>query len=320
MLIALSTLTAFILDQIFGDPRNFPHPVVIIGKLISAMEKFTRKVFPKTNKGELAAGAFTWLVVATVSFAVPFIALVLLAKVNVWAAFALNTFWSYQIFASKSLKEQSMLVYRYLEAEDLPNSRKYLSWIVGRDTSELDPEEITKAVVETVAENTSDGVTAPMLYMIIMGAPLGMLYKAINTMDSMLGYKNDRYMYFGRIPAKIDDVANFIPARITGLLMCLTAPLIGLDGRNAYRIYKRDRLKHLSPNSGHLEAACAGAMHIMLGGDSFYFGKLVEKASLGDPDREVRITDIPLSIKMMYASSLAMLALLEVVRIVLVLI
>ena len=234
MLIALSTLTAFILDQIFGDPRNFPHPVVIIGKLISAMEKFTRKVFPKTNKGELAAGAFTWLVVATVSFAVPFIALVLLAKVNVWAAFALNIFWSYQIFASKSLKEQSMLVYRYLEAEDLPNSRKYLSWIVGRDTSELDPEEITKAVVETVAENTSDGVTAPMLYMIIMGAPLGMLYKAINTMDSMLGYKNDRYMYFGRIPAKIDDVANFIPARITGLLMCLTAPLIGLDGRNGY--------------------------------------------------------------------------------------
>ena len=320
MLIALSTLTAFILDQIFGDPRNFPHPVVIIGKLISAMEKFTRKVFPKTNKGELAAGAFTWLVVATVSFAVPFIALVLLAKVNVWAAFALNIFWSYQIFASKSLKEQSMLVYRYLEAEDLPNSRKYLSWIVGRDTSELDPEEITKAVVETVAENTSDGVTAPMLYMMILGAPLGMLYKAINTMDSMLGYKNDRYMYFGRIPAKIDDVANFIPARITGLLMCLTAPLIGLDGRNAYRIYKRDRLKHLSPNSGHLEAACAGAMHIMLGGDSFYFGKLVEKASLGDPDREVRITDIPLSIKMMYASSLAMLALLEVVRIVLVLI
>jgi adenosylcobinamide-phosphate synthase len=294
--------------------------VVIIGKLISAMERFTRKVFPKTNKGELAAGAFTWLVVATVSFAVPFIALVLLAKVNVWAAFALNTFWSYQIFASKSLKEQSMLVYRYLEAEDLPNSRKYLSWIVGRDTSELDPEEITKAVVETVAENTSDGVTAPMLYMMILGAPLGMLYKAINTMDSMLGYKNDRYMYFGRIPAKIDDVANFIPARITGLLMCLTAPLIGLDGRNAYRIYKRDRLKHLSPNSGHLEAACAGAMHIMLGGDSFYFGKLVEKASLGDPDREVRITDIPLSIKMMYASSLAMLALLEVIRIVLVLI
>ena len=320
MLIALSTLTAFILDQIFGDPRNFPHPVVIIGKLISAMEKFTRKVFPKTNKGELAAGAFTWLVVATVSFAVPFIALVLLAKVNVWAAFALNIFWSYQIFASKSLKEQSMLVYRYLEAEDLPNSRKYLSWIVGRDTSELDPEEITKAVVETVAENTSDGVTAPMLYMMILGAPLGMLYKAINTMDSMLGYKNDRYMYFGRIPAKIDDVANFIPARITGLLMCLTAPLIGLDGGNAYRIYKRDRLKHLSPNSGHLEAACAGAMHIMLGGDSFYFGKLVEKASLGDPDREVRITDIPGSIKMMYASSLAMLALLEVVRIVLVLI
>ena len=320
MLIALSTFTAFILDQIFGDPRNFPHPVVIIGKLISAMEKFTRKVFPKTNKGELAAGAFTWLVVATVSFAVPFIALVLLAKVNVWAAFALNTFWSYQIFASKSLKEQSMLVYRYLEAEDLPNSRKYLSWIVGRDTSELDPEEITKAVVETVAENTSDGVTAPMLYMMILGAPLGMLYKAINTMDSMLGYKNDRYMYFGRIPAKIDDVANFIPARITGLLMCLTAPLIGLDGGNAYRIYKRDRLKHLSPNSGHLEAACAGAMHIVLGGDSYYFGKLVEKASLGDPDREVRITDIPGSIKMMYASSLAMLALLEVVRIVLVLI
>ena len=320
MLIALSTFTAFILDQIFGDPRNFPHPVVIIGKLISAMERFTRKVFPKTNIGELTAGAFTWLVVATVSFAVPFIALVLLAKVNVWAAFALNTFWSYQIFASKSLKEQSMLVYRYLEAEDLPNSRKYLSWIVGRDTSELDPEEITKAVVETVAENTSDGVTAPMLYMMILGAPLGMLYKAINTMDSMLGYKNDRYMYFGRIPAKIDDVANFIPARITGLLMCLTAPLIGLDGRNAYRIYKRDRLKHLSPNSGHLEAACAGAMHIMLGGDSFYFGKLVEKASLGDPDREVRITDIPGSIKMMYASSLAMLALLEVVRIVLVLI
>lgn len=320
MLIALSTLTAFILDQIFGDPRNFPHPVVIIGRLISAMERFTRKVFPKTNSGEMAAGAVTWMVVAAASFAVPFIAISLLARLSTWAAFALNTFWSYQIFASKSLKEQSMLVYRYLEAGDLANSRKYLSWIVGRDTSELDPEEITKAVVETVAENTSDGVTAPMIYMMIMGAPLGMLYKAINTMDSMLGYKNDRYLYFGRIPAKIDDAANFIPARVTGLLMCLTAPLIGLDGRNAYRIYKRDRLKHLSPNSGHLEAATAGALHIMLGGDACYFGKLVEKASLGDPDREVRISDIPGSVRMMYASSVAMLVILEAIRIILVLI
>ncbi|MBQ7703372.1 MAG: cobalamin biosynthesis protein, partial [Firmicutes bacterium] len=178
MLIAISTLTAFILDQIFGDPRNFPHPVVIIGKLISLMEKFTRKVFPKTNRGEINAGAVTWIVVALLSFAVPYLAIWICEKVSIWLAFALNTFLSYQILASKSLKDQSMLVHRYLEAGDLPNSRKYLSWIVGRDTSELDPEEITKAVVETVAENTSDGVTAPMIYMMVLGAPLGMLYKA----------------------------------------------------------------------------------------------------------------------------------------------
>ena len=208
-----------------------------------------------------------------------------------------------------------MRVYRYVEAGDIENSRKYLSWIVGRDTKELSFEKIDKAVVETVAENTSDGVVAPLIFMAVGGAPLAFLYKGVNTLDSMVGYKNDRYLYFGRASAKLDDLLNFIPARLTGLAMCLGAFFTGLDWRTAFRIYRRDRKNHSSPNSAHPESACAGALNIQLGGDAYYFGKLYRKKTIGDDTRPVNSGDIKLAIRLMYAASVICLVLALAARI-----
>jgi adenosylcobinamide-phosphate synthase len=246
---------------------------------------------------------------------VPLLIIWLAAMVDHRLAFAINVFWCWQIFAARSLKKESMRVYEQIEKGDISLARKFLSWIVGRDTGSLDFREITKAVVETIAENTSDGVTAPMLFMIIGGAPLGFFYKAANTLDSMVGYKNDKYLYFGRTSAKFDDVLNFIPARITGLAMVAAAWLTGMDGRNSMKMFRRDRLKHVSPNSGNLEAACAGALDIQLGGDACYFGKLYKKETLGDPLREAEPDDIKKTVRLMYGASVLLLVIMEAVRI-----
>lgn len=315
MSIVFSVLAGFVLDCIFGDPRRLPHPICLIGNFISLMEKVLRKVFPKTERGELAGGLFLALIVPLAAFFVSFGILRLCALASPWLAFAVETFFCYQIFAAKSLKDESMRVYRYVKAGDIENSRKYLSWIVGRDTEDLSFEKIDKAVIETVAENTSDGVVAPMLFMVIGGAPLAFLYKGVNTLDSMVGYKNDRYLYFGRASAKLDDLLNFIPARLTGLAMCAGAFFTGLDWRTAFRIYRRDRKNHSSPNSAHPESACAGALNIQLGGDAYYFGKLYRKKTIGDDIRPVDSGDIKLAIRLMYAASVICLVLALAARI-----
>ncbi|MGN0658074.1 MAG: adenosylcobinamide-phosphate synthase CbiB [Emergencia sp.] len=318
MEIILVTAAGFLLDTIFGDPRWLPHPIRFIGLLIDGCEKLLRRIFPKTEKGEFTAGILLNLIVLSISFAVPFLLLKGLALIHPWLKYAAETFFCYQIFAAKSLKTEGMRVYRYIKAEDLPNSRKYLSWIVGRDTENLNFTQITKAVVETIAENASDGVIAPMLFMIIGGVPLGFLYKGVNTLDSMVGYKNEKYISFGKFSAIVDDIFNFIPARITGLAMILSAFLTGLDGKNAWRIYRRDRHNHASPNSAHPESACAGALRVQLAGDAYYFGKLYRKKTIGDDLRPVEAEDIPRTAGLMYAAALVCLIVFEGVRLILV--
>ena len=298
-----AAVLGFLLDLIFGDPVWLYHPVRIIGKLIEFFEKLLRSLFPKTKTGERAAGVFLVLFVTGISTAAPLLLLRFLYGLNVWAGFALETFWCYQLLAAKALKVESMRVYQAVRSGDLEKSRYAVSMIVGRDTRNLSFQGVTKAAVETVAENASDGVIAPLLFLAIGGAPLGMAYKAVNTMDSMVGYKNDKYLYFGRAAAKLDDVLNLIPARVAGVLMCLGAAASGYDGRNAWRIFRRDRKNHKSPNSAHTEAACAGALQLQLAGPSYYFGKLVDKPTIGDDQRPVEPLDILRAGRILYATA-----------------
>ena len=301
----------FILDLIFGDPHWLPHPVQLIGNLISKGEKLIRKVMPKK---EFLGGAILSIFVILLSFIVPFIILSIAEKINIYLKIIIEAVFIYQIMATKSLKVESMRVYKYLKENDILNSRKYLSWIVGRDTEKLNEKQITKAAVETIAENTSDGVIAPLFYIIIGGAPLGFLYKAVNTLDSMIGYKNDKYLYFGRFAARTDDVFNFLPAIIASYIMMLGAFILKLDYKNAYKIYNRDKNKSSSPNSCKTESVAAGALDIELLGDAYYFGKLVKKETIGDNIREIRIEDIKLMNKLMYATSILSLIIFSFIR------
>ena len=307
-MISLGACTAgFVLDFIFGDPSWLYHPVRIIGKGIELGERILWKLF--REKHLVLAGAVLWVIIAGVSFLIPLGLLFLAQKIHPGVRFALETFWCFQILAARSLCRESGKVYDRLQEDDLPGARRAVSMIVGRDTESLTGEGVTKAAVETVAENTSDGVTAPLIYMMIGGAPLGFLYKAVNTMDSMLGYKNDRYLYFGRIPAGMDDIFNYIPARITALAMIAAAYLTGLDGRNAWRIYRRDRKKHASPNAAQTESVCAGALRVQLAGDAVYFGKLYKKEFIGDRLRPIEPRDIKRSQRLMYVTALLLLLL-----------
>ena len=296
-------IAGFILDLIIGDPRWLYHPVRIIGKMISGGEKLARKVFPKTAKGEFIGGMIMSITVILVSGAVPFFLLWGAGLISPWLRFGLEVFFCCQIFATKSLKTESMKVYYQLKKGNMPEARKFLSWIVGRDTEGLNEKQVTKATVETVAENTSDGIIAPMIYMFLGGAPLAFLYKGVNTLDSMIGYKNDKYLYFGRFAAKTDDVFNFIPAVFSGLIMVLASFICGFNGKNAWKIFLRDRHNHSSPNSAKTEAVCAGALEIQLAGDAWYFGKLVKKKTIGDPLREPEQEDIKRANILLYATA-----------------
>ena len=284
----------FILDLMIGDPRWLYHPVCLIGNLIAFLEKILRKIFPKTGKGELAAGTVEVILVCLLSGGIPFLILHILYGISVWAGFALETFWCYQLLATKSLKTESMKVYDRLKNGTLEEARYAVSMIVGRDTQSLTEEGVTKAAVETVAENASDGVIAPMLYIAIGGVWLMFLYKGINTMDSMVGYKNEKNLYFGRFAAKLDDVVNFIPSRVAALLMIVASFLPGkrFSGTGAWKIWRRDSRKHASPNSAQTESACAGSLGIQLAGDASYFGKTVKKPTIGDALRPVEPEDI----------------------------
>lgn len=296
-------LAGFVIDLIAGDPRWLYHPVCLIGNLISFLEKGIRRIFPKTNGGELAGGCLEVLLVCLFCGGIPLLVLCLAYEIHPWAGFVLETFWCYQLLATKSLKTESMKVYDRLKNGTIEEARYAVSMIVGRDTEELTEEGVTKAAVETVAENTSDGIIAPMFYMAIGGVPLMFLYKGINTMDSMLGYKNDKYLYFGRCAAKLDDVVNYIPARISGWLMVAGTLFVGMDTKNAAKIYKRDRRNHASPNSAQTEAAMAGALDVQLAGNAYYFGKLYEKPTIGDPVRPVEAEDIKRANRLLYAAS-----------------
>lgn len=277
----------------------------MIGHLISGVEKIIRSLFPSGKTGERIGGGLLVVIVVAVSMAVPGGILYLAYHISFYLGLAVESFMCYQILATKSLKVESDRVYQEIQTGDIARARKAVSMIVGRDTQNLTIEGVTKAAVETVAENTSDGVIAPLFYMVIGGALLGFGYKAVNTMDSMVGYKNDRYLYFGRTAAKLDDIVNYIPARISALLMVVSCFLCGkeFDGKRAWYIFKRDRCKHASPNSAQTEAVCAGALGIRLAGNASYFGKIVEKPYIGDAERAVETEDIKRANRLLYATA-----------------
>lgn len=293
----------FALDLVVGDPHWLPHPIRLVGRLISGLERILRRVFPATPKGERAAGVVLVVLVCTISTACAIALLVLCGMASPWLALAVESIMCYQMLATKALKDESMKVYDALAVGDLAAARSAVSMIVGRDVERLDAAGVTRAAVETVAENASDGVVAPLLFMAVGGAPLGVFYKTVNTMDSMVGYRNEKYRYFGTAAARFDDVLNFVPARLSGVLMVCAASIARLDAKGAWRIFLRDRRKHASPNSAHTEAACAGALDVALAGDAWYFGKLVEKPTIGDALRPVEAADIVRANRLLYATA-----------------
>ena len=310
----LAVLGGFVLDAVFGDPAWLPHPVVLMGKCISKLEKTLRARFPKTRQGELLAGAVLAFCLPVGTFLVTSAVCLLAAKISPWLGLAVQMFWCGQALAAKGLVQESRNVYNELVKPDLPAARKAVSRIVGRDTENLTAEGVTKAAVETVAENASDGVIAPLLYMLLGGAPLALTYKAVNTMDSMVGYKNETYLYFGRAAAKLDDVANYIPSRLAALLWVAAAALTGSDAKGAWRIWRRDRRNHASPNSAQTESACAGALGVQLAGPAYYFGEYYPKPTIGDALRPIEPQDILRADHMMYAASVLALVLGLVIR------
>ncbi|MDO4623001.1 MAG: adenosylcobinamide-phosphate synthase CbiB [Eubacteriales bacterium] len=312
--IPVAVVLGFLIDLIVGDPRWMYHPVQAIGKCIEWYEKGLRKLFGNGKGRERAAGICCALLVIVTTLAVTGGLLYLCYHLNFWLGFALDTFWCYQLLAVRSLRTESMKVYKQLIKKDLPAARYAVSMIVGRDTENLTEEGVAKAAVETVAESTSDGIVAPLFFMLIGGAFGAYFYKAINTMDSMIGYKNDRYMYFGTAAAIMDDIVNFIPARFAGLCMIPAAWLTGFDAKNAWRMFLRDRKKHASPNSAHTEAAMAGALQVQLAGDAWYFGKLKKKQTLGDPIRPVEAEDIPRANRLMTATAVVSMVILVLIR------
>ena len=299
----------FLIDVLLGDPHSLPHPVVAIGKLIAALEKALRRLFPATPAGERWAGGVLWLLTVSISGGVPFALLYACAHVSPWLRLAVESLMCWQILAARSLRDESMKVYAALKTGDLEKSRYAVSMIVGRDTQYLDEQGVTRAAVETVAENCSDGVIAPLFFLALGGAPLGFFYKAVNTMDSMLGYVEPPYKDIGFFPAKLDDVFNYLPARLSALLMLLGGGLLGMDMKEGWRIYRRDRHNHASPNSAQTESVCAGLMGLRLAGDAVYHGVLHKKPYIGDARREITTEDIPLSCKLMYATTVLMLLL-----------
>lgn len=308
----------FLMDCVLGDPERLWHPIMGIGSMISFWSKTLRKWFPQSDRGQFWAGVCLWPLVVIPSWLIPFVLLWLVGMVHPAVRFLLEIVFCWQIFAAKSLKQAALRVYDALKAGDLQLARKYVSWIVGRDTAGLDAKQVTKAAVETVAENTSDGVIAPLVFLLLGGAPLGFAYKAVNTLDSMVGYKNEEFLYFGRFSARMDDVWNFIPARLSGLLFVVCAAPAGLDARGAWHCFRRDRLRHASPNSAQTEAACAGALGVQLAGNACYFGKLYEKPTLGDAKRDIEPEDIVRTNRLMYWASAVAVMLLCAVRVALV--
>lgn len=310
--VVIILLLSSVLDFIFGDPLRLPHPIVYIGKLITGLEKL---LSPNSTKRDVPKGVLIFILTVIISFLIPFAVLLILYRVNFWLGLILEIFWSFQILAARTLSIEAYKVKKYLDDGNLKEARRALSMIVGRDTSQLTEEDITKAVVETVSENTTDGIVSPLIAIAIGGAPLGFAYKAVNTLDSMIGYRSEQYFYFGKASAILDDVVNYLPARLTGISMCFASALIsGLSAKDAWRVMMRDHAKHASPNGGWTEGATAGALGVKLGGDATYFGVLYKKASLGDSKRTIESCDIARATKLMWISSIIVLILLVIIR------
>ncbi len=307
-------LLGFGMDLLLGDPHGLWHPVAGIGKLIAQFERWFRHLCPKTRTGERLAGALIWICVVVISAALPAAILWALGRVSVWLRLAAESIMCWQILAVKSLRDESMKVYAALQTGDLSKARYAVSMIVGRDVERLDEKGVTRAAVETVAENTSDGVIAPLLFLAIGGAPLGFFYKAVNTMDSMLGYVEPPYQNVGFVPAKLDDVFNFIPARLSAFFMLAAGAILGLDIKNGWKIFCRDRYKHASPNSAQTESVCAGLLGLRLAGDAWYHGMLHKKEFIGDACREIVPEDIPSACRLMTVTALVALVVFSAVK------
>ena len=304
-------LLGFCIDLLLGDPRWLYHPVQAIGWLIVKLEPPLRRAFPDSDRGQVRAGVALVILVVGITGLVSGGVLWGLHRLHPMAGFAGEVILCWLILAAKSLRTESMKVVRALETGTLDDGRRAVSMIVGRDTEHLSEAEVLKAAVETVAENASDGILAPLLFAAVLGPVGGICYKAVNTMDSMVGYKNDQYLYFGRAAAKLDDVLNFLPARISGFLMAAAA-FLGFDGKNAFRIFLRDRKNHASPNSAHTEAACAGALGLQLGGTHDYFGKPVVKPTIGDDLRAVTRGDVAAANRLALTTALLALLIFDV--------
>ncbi|MGN0657857.1 MAG: adenosylcobinamide-phosphate synthase CbiB [Ruminiclostridium sp.] len=306
----LPLIIGFVLDCIFGDPYRLPHPIRLIGRLISRLEKYVRKRFKNLRFG----GVFLGLIVLVLSTSIPLAILFLSYKLSMIFGIIVESVFCYYLVAARCLRDESMKVYSAIADNDTERARAAVSMIVGRDTAVLDESGIIRAAVETVAENTSDGVTAPIMYMALGGAVLGFFYKAANTMDSMIGYKNEKYADLGRFAARLDDVLNYIPSRLTAIIMIFSAYLLGFNGRNALKIWKRDRRKHASPNSAQTESVCAGALDVRLAGDAYYFGELHKKEYIGDNNRQIENEDIRRANRLMYCASVIVLLIFAALR------
>ena len=308
----MDILLGFILDTIIGDPYKLPHPIRWIGSFISILEKLCRKI-AKSNTMLMILGAILVFIVVFVSGGITLLVLKL-ASFNKYAYLIVSSVICYYMLAGKSLKTESMKVYKAFENNDTEGARKAVSMIVGRDTQSLTKEGIIKAAVETVAENSSDGVVAPLIYMLIFGPVGGVVYKAVDTMDSMIGYVEEKYFYIGKFAAKLDDVLNYIPARISGILVIISAFILRYDYKNAFMIFKRDRKKHASPNSAQTESAMAGALGVQLAGDATYFGVVHKKPYIGDKKREIENEDIKRANDIMYTMTIICLVVGFVIR------
>ena len=299
---------AYVLDLIFGDPQNVIHPVQVIGKIISTGEKILLR-----KKYKFLAGAVLNIFTVSITYTLMYL-ISKSVKISVFFMI-IEIYLMYTIFSINSLAREGNRVYRILKEGDIEKARKDLSYLVSRDTETMDEKMIIRSTMETISENTVDGIVAPMFYMFLGGMPLAMAYKAINTLDSMVGYKNEKYMEFGKFSAKVDDVANFIPARITGILIVLASMILGYDYKNSLKIFLRDRKNHSSPNSAHSEASVAGALGVQFGGKVSYFGKEIDKPTIGDKTKEFELEDIRKNIRIMYVTSFLSLVMFSVISV-----
>jgi len=305
---------AYVLDLIFGDPQNIIHPVQIIGKMVNIGEKsLLGKKYKSDRKYKFFAGMILNITVISLTYGITY--LIRRTSENSIIFTVAEIYLMYTIFSINSLAREGNRVYNILKEGNIERARKDLSYLVSRDTGTMDEKMIIRSTMETISENTVDGIVAPMLYMFLGGLPLSMTYKAINTFDSMVGYKNEKYMDFGKFSAKLDDVANFIPARITGILIVIASMILGYDYKNSLKIFIRDRKNHSSPNSGHAEAGVAGALGVQFGGRVSYFGKEVDKPVIGDKIKDFELEDIKKNIKIMYVASFLSLVVFSVISV-----